>query len=121
MSVQSPHSDSGLLGLLRITGPLGVSEMTDALEVTPTAIRQRLMRLLAQHAIQREATWHGRGRPRHRYWLTKKGLRMTGSTFTDQAMTRWEEMLQNSDPTLRRETLRRIARELAAVLRSAPN
>ena len=28
---------------------------------------------------------------------------------------RWEEMLQNSDPTLRRKTLRRIARELAAV------
>ena len=119
MRIQSPNSDSGLLGLLRITGPLGVLEMADALEVTPTAIRRRLVRLMGQTAIQREATLHGRGRPRHRYWPTEKGLCMTRSNFTDLAMTRWEEMLENSDPCLHRKTLRQIARELAAVLRSA--
>ena len=114
MSTQTPTSDAGLLDLLRITGPLSVSELADAMEVTPTAVRQRLVRLLAQNAIQREATRHGRGRPRHRYWLTEKGLRLTGSNFTDLAVTLWQEIRQSSDPDLRRETLRRIARALAS-------
>jgi predicted ArsR family transcriptional regulator len=84
------------------------------MEVTATAVRQRLVRLLGQTAIQREATRHGRGRPRHRYWLTEKGLRLTGSNFTDLAVTLWQEIRQSSDPELRRETLRRIARALAS-------
>ena len=70
MSAKSPTSDAGLLNLLRITGPLGVSELAHAMEVTPTAVRQRLVRLMARGAIQREAIRRGRGRPRHRYWLT---------------------------------------------------
>jgi DeoR family transcriptional regulator, suf operon transcriptional repressor len=114
MSVLAPTSDSGLLDLLRIAGPLGVSELADAMEVTPTAVRQRLVRLLSQNAIQREATRHGRGRPKHRYWLTEKGLSLTGSNFTDLAVTLWHEIRDSSDPQLRRETLRRIARALAA-------
>ena len=114
MSIEAPTSDAGLLDLLRITGPLGVSELADAMEVTPTAVRQRLVRLLAQNSIEREATRHGRGRPRHRYWLSEKGLRLTGSNFTDLAVALWEEMRQSDDPELRRQTLRRIARALAA-------
>lgn len=114
MSTQTPTSDAGLLDLLRITGPLSVSELSDAMEVTATAVRQRLVRLLGQNAIQREATRHGRGRPRHRYWLTEKGLRLTGSNFTDLAVTLWQEIRQSNDPELRRETLRRIARALAS-------
>jgi DeoR family transcriptional regulator, suf operon transcriptional repressor len=113
MSTQVPTSDAGLLDLLRISGPLGVSELADAMEVTPTAVRQRLVRLLSQDAIQREATRHGRGRPRHRYWLTEKGVRLTGSNFTDLAVTLWQEIRQSADRELQRETLRRIARALA--------
>ncbi len=113
MSIQAPTSDSGLLDLLRITGPLGVLELSDAMEVTPTAVRQRLVRLLAQNSIQRETIHHGRGRPKHRYWLTEKGLRLTGSNFTDLALALWQEIREKGDPELRRETLRRIARGLA--------
>ena len=64
MSVRAREStDSDLLDLLRITGPLGVSDLADAMEVTPTAVRQRLTRLLAEEMIQREAIRNGRGRP----------------------------------------------------------
>jgi DeoR family transcriptional regulator, suf operon transcriptional repressor len=119
MSMQILTSDSVLLGLLRIAGRLSLLEMADAMEVTQTAIRKRLVRLMGQNAIQREATRYGRGRPRHYYWLTEKGLCMTSSNFTDLTMTRWEKMLQKSDPTLRGATLQRMARKLAAVLRSA--
>ena len=114
MSVQVPTSDAGLLVLLRIGGPLSVSEFVDAMEVTASAVRQRLVRLLAQSSIQREVTWHGRGRPRHRYWLTEKGLGLTGSNFIDLAATFWRERCPLSDRELRRETLRRIARVLAS-------
>jgi len=114
MSIQAPTSDNGLLDLLRITGPLGVLELADAMEVTPTAVRQRLVRLMAQNSIQRETIHHGRGRPKHRYWLTEKGLRLTGSNFTDLALALWQEIREKGDPELRRETLRRIARGLAS-------
>ena len=73
MSMQSPNSDNGLLGLLRITGPLTVLEMTDALEVTQTAVRHRLVRLTGKNALQREVTLHGRGRPNIVTGLPKKG------------------------------------------------
>jgi DeoR family transcriptional regulator, suf operon transcriptional repressor len=114
MSIEAPTSDAGLLDLLRVVGPMGVSELADAMEVTPTAVRQRLIRLLAQNSIQREANRHGRGRPRHRYWLTEKGIRLTGSNFTDLAVTLWNDIRQSGGDELRRETLRRIARALAA-------
>ena len=48
MSRQIPTSDAQLLDLLRIAGPLSVSELAHAMEVTATAVRQRLPRLLGQ-------------------------------------------------------------------------
>ena len=118
MSISAPKSDSDLLNLLRITGPLGVSDLADAMEVTPTAVRQRLTRLQFKEMIQREAFRNGRGRPKHRYWLTEKGMRETGSNFNDLAMALWAEIRRNGDVDLRRETLRRIARALAAGYRN---
>jgi predicted ArsR family transcriptional regulator len=103
-----------VLDLLRISGSLGVPELADAMEVTPTAVRQRLTRLMGKEMIQREAVRRGRGRPRHSYSLTEKGMRQTGSNFDDLAMTLWGEMREKGDAELRRETLRRIARALAA-------
>jgi predicted ArsR family transcriptional regulator len=115
MSLQAPTSDAELLDLLRIAGPLSVSELAHAMEVTATAVRQRLVRLLDQKALQRETIRHGRGRPRDLYSLTEMGLQRTDSNFLDPALTFWEEIRQSSDQELRRETLRRIARALASV------
>lgn len=113
MSIQSPSSDAEFLDLLRTTGPLSVAELSDAMEVTPTAIRQRITRLMSREIIQRQAIRNGRGRPKHRYWLTDKGMRMTGSNFTDLAMVLWKEVRALEDPELRREMLRRLAQALA--------
>jgi predicted ArsR family transcriptional regulator len=114
MSIQAPHSDSDLLDLLRIAGPLRITEMAHAMEVTPTAVRQRLTRLLHKGLIQREPVRSGRGRPRHNYWLTEQGLQLTGSNFTDLAMALWREVRAIEDDQLRREMLRRIVRAMAA-------
>jgi predicted ArsR family transcriptional regulator len=98
---------------MRIAGPLSVPELADAMEVTATAVRQRLTRLLGQSMIQREAIRAGRGRPKHRYWLTDKGLRQTGSNFTDLAVALWSEMQTIENEEMKREVLRRISRALA--------
>jgi DeoR family transcriptional regulator, suf operon transcriptional repressor len=113
MSISAPSSDAEFLDLLRTTGPLSVGELADAMVVTPTAIRQRLTRLMSREIIQREALRNGRGRPKHRYWLTDKGMRMTGSNFTDLAMVLWKEVRALEDPELRRDMLRRISQALA--------
>jgi DeoR family suf operon transcriptional repressor len=113
MSIQAPSSDAEFLELLRTTGPLSVGDLADAMEVTATAVRQRLTRLMSREVIQRDASRNGRGRPKHRYWLTDKGMRMTGSNFTDLAMALWKEVRSLENPEIRREVLRRIAQALA--------
>lgn len=113
MSTLAPTSDVDLLGLLRAAGPLDVSQMAAKIEVTPTAVRQRLARLMAQGLIDRQPIRAGRGRPRHRYHLTRKGLRLTGSNFTDLALALWKEIRAIQDPELRRRLVSRVAKALA--------
>jgi predicted ArsR family transcriptional regulator len=113
MSSAVVNSDSDLLDLLRVTGPLDVSEMAGAIEVTATAVRQRLTRMMARGLIQREAVRAGRGRPRHRYQLTDRGLELTGSNFSDLAMALWHEIQSIEDAALRGELLKRVAKALA--------
>jgi predicted ArsR family transcriptional regulator len=114
MSVEAPNSDADLLDLIRIAGPLSVSDLADAMEVTATAVRQRLTRLMNQALIEREAIRAGRGRPKHRYSLTDKGVRQTGSNFTDLALALWGEIKTIGDEQMGRDLLRRISRALAA-------
>jgi predicted ArsR family transcriptional regulator len=113
MSTSAPTSDADLLDLLRCDGPLGVVELAEAVEVTPTAIRQRLSRLLARDLIEREVERCGRGRPRHRYHLTNKGLRLTGSNFTDLALALWSQLSTIESEEIRSELVGRVVNALA--------
>lgn len=107
-------SDAELLEMLRSQGPLSVSEMACASEVTPTSVRQRLSRLLAQGLIARQAVRVGRGRPKHRYHLTDKGLRLTGSNFTDLALALWREIQSIEDQATRGVLFDRVIHALAS-------
>jgi len=113
MSTATPASDADLLEMLRPRGSMSVSEMADALDVTPTAVRQRLGRLMAEGLLEREAVRAGRGRPKHRYHLSAKGLRVTGSNFTDLAVALWREIGAIEDAGLRRTLLRRVVHSMA--------
>jgi DeoR family transcriptional regulator, suf operon transcriptional repressor len=106
-------SDVGILDLLRKAGPLGVAELAEAAQVTPTAVRQRLVRMMAQGLIDRELARSGRGRPSHRYRLTEKGRRQTGANFVDLALALWNEIREIKDPEVRRGLLQRVARRMA--------
>lgn len=110
-------SDDGLLGLLRKTPSLSVSELTKATGVTPTAVRQRLVRLMAEGLVTRDVSRTKRGRPSHRYALTEKGRRQSGSNFADLALALWHEVRAIEHPEVRRGLLERIAKTMAAMYR----
>lgn len=114
MSIAAPSSDAELLDLLRSNGSMSVTELAQVIEVTPTAVRQRLSRLMAQNLIGREAIRAGRGRPKHCYQLTQKGLRLTGSNFTDLALALWREIGAIEDLHVRRTLLQRVVKALAS-------
>jgi len=99
--------------LLRRRGPMSVSELADATDVTATAVRQRLTRLMGQGLIQREATRAGRGRPSHRYSLSEKARRQAGTNYADLAIMLWEQIRAVTDAEVRRGLLQRIANGMA--------
>jgi len=105
-------SDTAILDLLRRGQSLTVSELSQAMGVTATAVRQRLNRLMGQGLIQRKALNSGRGRPSHHYELTESGRRQTGANFADLAIALWREIRQIKDPEVRRGLFRRIAGQL---------
>lgn len=106
-------SDDGLLDLLRKRGALSVAQLAGETQVTATAVRQRLTRLLARGEIQRKTEKAGRGRPAHRYEITDKGRRKGGNNFGDLATALWQEVKQIKDPEVRRGLLQRISGRLA--------
>jgi predicted ArsR family transcriptional regulator len=89
------------------------------MEVTATAVRQRLTRLLGQGFIERTPSRGGRGRPSHKYVLTAKGRRKTGANFADLALALWREIHAIEDPQLRRSLLEGISRRLAGMYSQA--
>jgi predicted ArsR family transcriptional regulator len=106
-------TDADLLDLMRSTGPMSVTELACFIEVTPTAVRQRLSRLMAQGLIERDVVRAGRGRPKHRYRLTQKGVRVTGSNFADLALALWREVAAIESAEARRVLVDRVAKALA--------
>jgi predicted ArsR family transcriptional regulator len=107
-------SDVAILDLLRRQHSLSVSEFEQQLNVTATAVRQRLNRLLAQGLIERQnAANEGRGRPGHQYSLTDAGRQTSGANFADLAVALWQEIREIKDPEVRRGLLQRISVRLA--------
>jgi predicted ArsR family transcriptional regulator len=85
------------------------------MHVTATAVRQRLVRLLKQGDIERNAERITRGRPVHRYGLTEKGRRRSGANFADLAIALWHEIREIKDAEVRRGLLQRISGRLATL------
>ena len=92
-----------------------VVELAESMEVTATAVRQRLNRLLASGLIGRTSTRSGRGRPTHHYAITDLGRRQSGSNFADLAIALWEEIRAIRDPEVRRGLFQRLAMRLASL------
>lgn len=124
MSQATETSDQGLLDVLRREGALGITELAEAMGVTPTAVRQRLSRLMASGLVDRQLEdrqpeKNGRGRPGHRYRLTEKGVRRAGDNYGDLATVLWEEIRAVKDPEVRRGLLQRVVSRMADGYRHA--
>lgn len=108
------NSDHAILELLRDHEQLSVTQLSEALDVTATAVRQRLTRLMLQGLIERFNERHGRGRPQHFYCLTAAGRREVGQNFADLAMVLWQEMCAIEDEALKQRMIESIAHRLAS-------
>jgi len=115
MQAEVLSSDVAILDLLRKHDALSVSELASATQVTATAVRQRLNRLMAHGYVERFVTKAGRGRPSHSYKLTQRGRRKTGANFADLAIALWQEIREIKDPEVRRGLLQRLSKRLAAM------
>jgi len=101
------------LDLLRQYQGMTVQGFTDNLEVTATAVRQRLDRLVEVGLIERRKESIGRGRPQFRYFLTALGMRYSSVSYADLASALWAEVMELPNPSLRSRILRRVARRMS--------
>lgn len=110
--------DQAVLDLLRQQQGLTVHELIERLEVTATAVRQRLDRLEQNGVIERRKESAGRGRPQYRYFLTPLGMRYASASYADLALALWNEVMDLPNPQLRGRILRRVAKRMGEQLRN---
>jgi predicted ArsR family transcriptional regulator len=108
--------DQAVLDLLRQHPGMNVQELSERLEVTATAVRQRLDRLEEVQLIERQKESVGRGRPQFRYNLTALGTRYSSVSYADLATALWNEIMDLPNPSLRSRILRRVARRMGESL-----
>ncbi len=104
--------DQKVLELLRREPGLTVPELIDRLQVTATAVRQRLDRLVDMRMIERRKQSVGRGRPTFKHYLSPLGWREVGATYTDLATAMWQEIGQIEDPVIRENFLKSISQRM---------
>jgi DeoR family suf operon transcriptional repressor len=118
MSAITDLSDRTIVDYLRRHPAATVGDMVEFTGVTATAVRQRLVRLMEQGLLAREAEVVGRGRPTHRYSLTPAGIRSGANNYDQLVQVLWNEIREIRDIDVRRGLLKRISERLADVYRS---
>lgn len=111
-------SDQEMIDLMQRHGSLTIAQLGDALQVTPTAVRQRLNRLMAEGLVQRNEVRQGRGRPGHVYSLTEKAKKQAGSNFHDLAIALWKQVAEIEPPEVRNQVLQKVVQTLASQYKS---
>ncbi|MFM7107455.1 MAG: helix-turn-helix transcriptional regulator [Planctomycetaceae bacterium] len=106
-------TDAAVIDVLRVEDALGIGELSAALGVTATAVRQRLARLMRAGLVERRTLGGRRGRPAHAYSLTEAGKRRGGDNFRELAIVLWRELRGVRDAEIRRGLIGRIGSALA--------
>jgi len=110
--------DQAVLDLLRRCEGLTVQELIDRLEVTATAVRQRLDRLVQVELIERRKVVAGRGRPQFKYYLTPLGKRYASASYAALALALWQEVVDLPSQAMRQRMMRKVGRRMGIELRS---
>lgn len=104
--------DQLVLDLLRREPGLSIQELMERLEVTATAIRQRIDRLEASGYIEKKKRLAGRGRPQFNYFLTDLGWRQAGVTYSELAISLWSVISEIDDRAQRAQIVAQVARRM---------
>ncbi len=104
--------DQLVLELLRKEPGLTVTDLTDRLEVTATAVRQRLDRLEELCLIERQKCSTSRGRPVYQYTLSALGLRRVGVDYMEFAVAMWDVIQKYPDKLVRQNLLDAISQKM---------
>ena len=107
------QNEIDVVQLLLEHGSCSIAQLGKHLEVTATAVRQRLKTLMAAGLVDRSKETEGRGRPVHRYWLTDSGRQVLGNGLSDLATALWDEVQKISDRGIRQSVLAGVANRLA--------
>ena len=111
--------DRPLLDLIRREGPITIASLVKVMGVTPTAIRNRLGRLVESGMVERQAIAGGRGRPKHTYQASVAAHKRLGQNYADLALVLWNELMHEvADRKLRRLLFGRVTEKLAEQYRS---
>ncbi len=110
--------DQVVLDSLRKQPGLTVTDLIDLLEVTATAVRQRLDRLEEMGLIERRKQTASRGRPTFKYFLSHAGWREVGATYADLAMAMWRELSDYPDQNVKRSVLDRVTKRMGKAYHS---
>ena len=105
--------DREFMETLRSVGPVTVQQMCECLDVTATAVRQRLNRLEANGLVSRITEKSGRGRPSHSYQVTEIGQRQLGDNYGELARILWEQIVSIDDASIRERLFGQIRDALA--------
>ena len=109
--------DQLVLDLLRRQEGLSVTDLMERLEVTATAIRQRLDRLEEFGYIERRKHSVGRGRPSYCYFLTDVGWQQVGVTYGDLAIAMWNEINKLDNLELKARLVNRVSEQMGGKFR----
>ncbi len=104
--------DQLVLELLRKEPGLTVTDLTERLEVTATAVRQRLDRLEQLELIEREKCSTSRGRPVFQYKLSPLGWRRVGVDYVEFAVAMWDVVQKYPDKAVRQYLLDAISQRM---------
>lgn len=102
------EEDRAFLQLLQAKQTATINDLCEAVSVTATAIRQRLMRLQDQGLITRITVKTGRGRPHHKYTLTDSGRNQLGDNYGELALLLWEEVQRIPEEAVKAALLQRL-------------
>ena len=113
MNLPISQNELDVVQLLLEHGKCSIVQLEEHLQVTATAVRQRLRTLMAAGLVDRVKETEGRGRPNHVYWLTEAGRKVTGNSLAELAGALWQEVQSIPDQGIRDQILAGVANRLA--------
>jgi predicted ArsR family transcriptional regulator len=101
-------NDRRFLEHLHRLGPSSVQDICQELDITATAVRQRLVRLQNLDLVSREVVHAKRGRPHHKYYVTHAGRRNLGDNYESLAPALWASIMSIEESDVRQRVIGRI-------------